>query len=149
MTTQETDSSEHEAALQRIAPWERDPSYPVMPNHTYPRWTVALSPPDDLMPLLRRAKTDLRALTAQSDEIYSGRLREIQQEWGAGNLTPNQRAQMLAEAAQEHAARQAHIDEAMRGLDADAARQRARDAAEQAITETWRAAIRAHNQCAS
>jgi len=142
--TQTTDGSEHDAALQRIAPWERDPRWAVMPNHTYPRWEVALSPPDELAPLLRRAKTDLRALTAQSDEIYSGRAREIEQAWGAGNLTPNQRAEMRAQAAQEHATRQARIDAALGGLDADTALRRARDDATRAIATTWHGEIRAY-----
>jgi len=142
--TSQTEDTTDNPALARIAPWEADPRWGVMPNHTYPRWEVALSPPDELAPLLRRAKTDLRALTAQSDEIYTTRAREIEQAWGAGNLTPNQRAEMRAQAAQEHATRQARIDAALGGLDADTALRRARDDATRAIATTWHGEIRAY-----
>ncbi len=148
-STQHVDQSEHTAALQRITEWQHDHSYPVVPNHTYPRWEVSLSLPEEIGLLARRAKADRRALTAQSGEIYDRSLRQIQQAWGAGDLTPNQRAQLLAEAARERAARQAHIDDAMAGMDTDAIRERATDNAWRRIAAECHAAIAAYNQRAS
>jgi len=141
---QQTDEGAHDAALARITEWQRDTSWAVIPGHTYPRWEVSLTPPDALAPPVRRARADRRALAAQSDEIYTTRAREIERAWGAGNLTPNQRGLMRAQAAQEHATRQARIDEAMSGLNADAAIERARDAAERSIATTWHGEIRAY-----
>lgn len=143
-TRQTAEGATHDGALARITEWQRDTSFGVIPGHTYPRWEVSLTPPDALAPPVRRARANRRALTAQSDEIYATRAREVEQAWGAGNLTPNQRAEMRAQAAQEHATRQARIDAALGGLNAEEAIQCARDDATRAIATTWHGEIRAY-----
>jgi len=146
MTTaaQQTGEGAYDAALARITEWQRDTSLPVIPGHTYPRWEVSLTPPDALGPPVRRAGANRRALTAQSDEIYTTRAREIEQAWGAGNLTPNQRAEMRAQAAQEHATRQARLDAALGGLTTEAATQCAWDDVTRAIATTWHVVMHAY-----
>jgi len=144
-TQQTTDDTPDHPALQRIHKWERDARYPVLQNFRYPRWRVSLRAPDDAAPLFWRVKADLRALHQQIDADYQARVQDAQRQYASGDVTPNQRSLLLAEATQERATRLARIEEQYAGLDEDAALQRAHDDAQAAITGTWRDAIATYN----
>ncbi len=121
-------------------PWEHEPRHAVLPGFRYPRWRVSWRAPEDAAPLFRRVEADLRALHQQIDADDQARAQDAQRQYASGDVTPNQRSPLLTEAAQERATRLARVEEQY-GLDEDAALQRARDAAEAAITATWRDAI--------
>jgi len=144
-STQQTDEGEHDASLARITPWQRDPSFAVLQNHVYPRWRVSLRASDDAVPLFRRVKADLRVIRQQIDADALARIQDAQRQYASGDVTPNQRSLLLAEAEQERATRLARVEEHYTGLDEDAALQRNHDSAQAAITATWRDAIAAYN----
>ncbi len=143
--TQQTDGTTDNPALARIHKWEHDPRDAVLQNFRYPRWRVSLRAPDDAAPLFRRLKADVRALRQQIDADAQARVQDAQRQYASGDVTPNQRGHLLAEAAQERATRLARVEEQYAGLDEDAALQRVHDAAQAALTETWRDAIATYN----
>lgn len=129
----------------RILPWERGAGVPVIPGHTYPRLVVALEAPGAAEPLFRRMKADLRAIRQHIDAEHQARVQAAQQQYAGGDLTPNQRGHLMAEAEQEHATRLERVEGQYAALGAHAALQRAKDAAQAAIDQTWRDAIAAYH----
>jgi hypothetical protein len=100
-----TQTEEHDAAWARIEPARQPAGLPVAHGHRPPRLAVRLDAPEEAGALFQRVKDDYAALQAQVETAYQERVRAVQQEFAAGNMTPNQRTAALATANQERAAR--------------------------------------------
>jgi len=138
-------AAEDEVAAKRIVPYEYDPRLPLMSGHRYPRWRVALRPPEEAAALFKRAKADRGALLRLIDHEYAARAEALQRRWSSGKMAPNQRRVELAEADQERATRESHIERAYQDLTEAAALERVKESAQTAIDRTWAEAMAAHD----
>lgn len=132
----------------RIVPYTPLAGIAAIPEHIHrpPHLAVRLAPPPEAEPLLHAPVDDLAALRAQADADYAARRGAIEREYRAGDMAPNQRTAALNRADEERATHLERIATQMADLHPDALVERARHAAEEAMTTSWRGTLATWNR---
>jgi len=141
--TQTTDGSEHDAALQRIVPWEHDPRWGVVSGVTPPRFVVKLVGPSELTPLLTAAAADRKRMQAEVEQAHAARIRAARATFDAGDSTKKDLALAIHEADAERIAREDRLEQHFGGYTRDAILAQVTQAAQAANERSWRESIAA------
>jgi len=148
MTTQtpQPDGSEHDAALQRITPWQHDPRYGVVSGVTPPRFVVKLVGPPELTPLLAAAAADRKRMQAEVEQAHAARIRAARATFDAGDSTKKDLALAVHEADAERIAREDRLEQHFGGYTRDAILAQVKQAAQAANEASWRQSIASWQQ---
>jgi len=141
--TQTTDGSEHDAALQRIVPWEHDPRYGVVSGVTPPRFVVKLVGPSEVTPLLAAAAADRKRMQTEVEQQHAARIRSARATFDAGDSTKKELAAAIHEADAERIAREDRLEQHFGGYTRDAILAQVTQAAQAANEASWRESIAA------
>ncbi len=143
--TSRTEDTTDNAALARIAPWEPDPRWGVIPNTPPPRFVVRLSGPDEAAVLFAKVRADQRLMQQQIEAAHAERINTARAIFNAGDSTRKQLEAAIYQADAERIAREdrlAVFDDYTR----DAVIERARQAAQAANEASWRQSIASWQQ---
>ncbi len=148
MTTQtpQPDGSEHDAALQRITPWQHDPRYGVVSGVTPPRFVVKLVGPSEVTPLLAAAAADRKRMQAEVEQQHAARIRVARATFDAGDSTKKDLALAVHEADAERIAREDRLEQHFGGYTRDALLATVKQAAQAANEASWRESIASWQQ---
>jgi len=141
MTAQDTDGSEHDAALQRIVPWQHDPRWGVVSGVTPPRFVVKLAGPPALTPLLAAAAADRKRMQTEVEQAHAARIRAARSTFDAGDSTKRELAQAIHEADAERIAREDRLEQHFGHYTRDALLAAVKQAAQAANEASWRESI--------
>jgi len=144
--TQTTDGSEHDAALQRITPWQHDPRYGVVSGVTPPRFVVKLVGPSEVTPLLAAAAADRKRMQAEVEQQHAARIRSARATFDAGDSTKRELAQAVHEADAERIAREDRLEQHFGPYTRDALLATVKQAAQAANEASWRESIASWQQ---
>jgi len=144
--TQTTDGSEHDAALQRITPWQHDPRYGVVSGVTPPRFVVKLVGPSEVTPLLAAAAADRKRMQAEVEQAHAARIRAARATFDAGDSTKKDLALAVHEADAERIAREDRLEQHFGPYTRDALLATVKQAAQAANEASWRESIASWQQ---
>ncbi len=144
--TQTTDGSEHDAALQRIVPWESDPRWGVVSGVMPPRFVVKLVGPSEVTPLLAAAAVDRKRMQTEVEQAHAARIRAARATFDAGDSTKKDLALAIHEADAERIVREDRLEQHFGPYTRDSILAQVKQAAQAANERSWRESIASWQQ---
>jgi len=141
--TSRTEDTTGNACQGRIAPWEPDPRWGVIPNTTPPRFVVRLSGPDEAAVLFAKVRADQRLTQQQIEAAHAERINTARATFDSGDSTKKDLAAAVHEADAERLAREDRLEQHFGGYTRDAILAQVTQAAQAANEASWRESIAA------